>query len=301
MYPIVHTQWCTGYLDEALSFVGSPTGLRLSVLTELALGQVVDRVDTHCLETIRTELQDSSTRHVALTAGQHSLNIGHHWLQVLTLVQEHTIPVGHLVFPVLLPLRQRRFLQQTVCLDNQFRSSSLESYTALDTDNGVAHIGITSDGIAGTNLLNLLDSLYTISEFLTVYTHYLTFLELNLQKRLLLGVCDVLQISLLGQTLCGVEQFATTDTGSPDTYVIRILQFSEVGKESVFVQEINLLFTCQFLVACQCDNLHTRSHHEECHIKTDLVVAGTCRSVSNGICTNLLGIACYGNSLEDTL
>ena len=69
-----------------------------------------------------------------------------------------------------------------MCLDNQFRSSSLESYTALDTDNGVAHIGITSDGIAGTNLLNLLDSLYTISEFLTVYTHYLTFLELNLQK-----------------------------------------------------------------------------------------------------------------------
>ena len=111
----------------------------------------------------------------------------------------------------------------------------------------------------------------------------------------------MLQIGILGQSLSGVEQFAATDAGSPDTYVIRILQFGEVGEESVFVQIVNFFLAGQFLIASQCDNLHTRSHHEEGHIETNLVVACTSRSVGDSIGTDLLGITGDGDGLEDTL
>ena len=111
----------------------------------------------------------------------------------------------------------------------------------------------------------------------------------------------MLQVGILGKALSGVEQFATADRGAPDTYVVRILQFGEVGKESMLIEEVDLLLTRELLVACQGDNLHAGSHHEEGHVETDLVVAGTGRTVRNGIGTNLIGIAGDGDSLEDTL
>ena len=114
-------------------------------------------------------------------------------------MQEHAVPVGHLVLPVLLPLRQRRLLQQTVCLDNELRSSSLEAYTALDADDGIAHVGVAADGVAGTNLLNLLDGFDAVVELLAVDTDDLTLFELNLQQLFLLLGSDVLQVGLLRQ------------------------------------------------------------------------------------------------------
>ena len=107
-----------------------------------------------------------------------------------------------------------------MCLDDQFRSCSLEAYTPLDADDGVANVGIAPDGIRSTNLLYLLDGLDTVVELLTVYTNNLTLFELNLQQRLLLLGCHVLQVGILRKPLCGVEQFATTDAGTPDTYVV---------------------------------------------------------------------------------
>ena len=106
MNAIIYAEWGRRYLDETLGLVGSPARLRLAVFAELRLGQVVGAVDTYGLETEGTELQDSGTGNVTLAAGEHSLDIGHHGLQVLTLVEEHAVPVGHLVFPVLLPLRE---------------------------------------------------------------------------------------------------------------------------------------------------------------------------------------------------
>ena len=69
----------------------------------------------------------------------------------------------------------------------------------------------------------------------------------------------------------------------------------------MLVQEIHLFLTRQFLVAGQGDDLHTRSHHEESHVETDLVVTSACASVGDGISANLLGITGDGNGLEDTL
>ena len=69
----------------------------------------------------------------------------------------------------------------------------------------------------------------------------------------------------------------------------------------MLVQVVYLLLTRQVAVTCQGDNLHTRSHHQECHVKPYLVVASTRRTVSYGVSTYLVGIACYGDSLENTL
>ena len=114
-----------------------------------------------------------------------------------------------------------------------------------------------------------------VVELLAIHGNNLALLELNLQQRLLLRVRYMLQISLLGQSLCGVEQLAATDTGTPDADVIRILQLGEVSKVAVGVQVVHLFLTSQIAVARQGDNLHTGSHHQEGHIETDLVVTST--------------------------
>ena len=72
-------------------------------------------------------------------------------------MEEHTVPVGYLILPVLLPFTQRRLLQQTVGLDDQFRCGGFEAHTTLDADDGVAYIGITANSVGGTDLLDLLD------------------------------------------------------------------------------------------------------------------------------------------------
>ena len=69
----------------------------------------------------------------------------------------------------------------------------------------------------------------------------------------------------------------------------------------MLVQIVNLFLSAQRMVTGQSDNLHTGSHHQEGHIETNLVVAGTRTSMCNGISTDLLGIAGDGDGLEDAL
>ena len=216
-------------------------------------------------------------------------------------MEEHSVPVAYLILPILLPLAQCALLQQAVSLNDELRSRSLESYTPLDTDDGVTHVAVATDSVRCTNLLNLLDGSHLVIKLLAVDSYNLTLLEGNLQLSLFFLGSNVLQISLLRKTLGWVENLTTADTGSPDTYVIRILQLGEVCIEAVLVQIVNLLLTGKRLVTCQCDNLYTRSHYQEGHVETNLVVAGTCTSVSDGVSTNLLGVTSDGDSLEDTL
>ena len=69
----------------------------------------------------------------------------------------------------------------------------------------------------------------------------------------------------------------------------------------MFVQVVHLFLARQLLVACQRDDLHTRSHHKEGHVETDLIVASTCRAVCDGIGADLVGITGDGDGLEDAL
>ena len=160
-------------------------------------------------------------------------------------------------------------------------------------------MAIATDGILCTNLLYSLNSLYLIVVLLAVYRAEFTLLEAQLQEFTSL-LCGMLQISTLRQALLRVENLTAADTGTPDTHVVRVLQLCEVGIETVLVQVVHLFLTTQVLVACQGDDFHTGSHHEECHIETNLVVTGTRTSVCNSAGTNLIGIASNGDSLEDT-
>ena len=215
-------------------------------------------------------------------------------------MEKHTIPVGHLVLPILLPLAQSGFLQQAVCLDNQFWSGGLKAHASLYTYYSVAHVAVAADGVGCANLLYLLYGLHLVVKHLTVDSLYLALFKRNLQQRLLL-LGHVLEISLLGQSLCRVEQFAAADARAPDAHVVGILQLGEVGREAVVVQIVHLFLSRQSLVACESDYLHTRSHHEECHVETNLVVAGTCGTVGYGVGTYLVGVARYGYGLEYAL
>ena len=157
-------------------------------------------------------------------------------------MQEHTIPVGHLVFPILLPFAERVFLQHAVSLDDEFRSCGLEGYTTFDADDGITHITVTTDGIAGANLLNLLDGFDLIIKMLIIDSHDFSLLEGNLQFAFFL-LSDMLQIGIFWKTLRRVENLSATDARSPDTYVIRILQFRKVSIETVGIQIVDLFLT----------------------------------------------------------
>ena len=186
-------------------------------------------------------------------------------------------------------------------LDDKLWSCCLEADTTLDANDGIADIAVTANGIAGTNLFDLLDSLDLIVEVLAIDSIDFSFLKCNLQSLGWLLGCDMLEVSFLRQTLCRVEKLATTDGCSPKSYIIRILKFGEVGIESMLIEVINLLLTAQCLVTSHGYYLLTRRKDLECHIETNLVVTGSGTSVSNGIGSNLIGIAGNGDSLEDTL
>ena len=238
---------------------------------------------------------------MALRRSEERLHIGHHRLKILTLVEEHAVPVGDLVLPVLLPLAQSRLFEQAVCLNDDLRSSGLEAYPSLDTDDRVTHIAVAADGIACTDLLNLLNGFHLVIEMLAIDSLDLTFLESDTQLRLRLFCCDMFQISALRQTLGRIEKFTAADTRAPDTYIVTIFEFREVGKEPVGIEIVDLLLTRQFLVTGERDDLHLRCHDLKGHIETNLIIAGTCRAVGDSVSLDLIGVTRNGDGLEDTL
>ena len=134
-------------------------------------------------------------------------------------MEEHSIPVGNLLLPVLLPLAQGVLLQETVCTDDEHGCCCLETYTPLDAYDGVAHMAVTTDGVCGANLLNGLDGLNLIFIASAVDGYQLTLFETELQQ-LCAFLGGVLQVCALGKALCAVENLTTADAGTPDTHVV---------------------------------------------------------------------------------
>ena len=69
----------------------------------------------------------------------------------------------------------------------------------------------------------------------------------------------------------------------------------------MLVQIIDFFLAAQCHVTGQCDDFYTRSQYEECHVETNLVVTCPCRTMSDSVCSNLVGITCNGKCLENTL
>ena len=162
-----------------------------------------------------------------------------------------------------------------MCADDEHWSCSFETHTSLDADDGVAHMAVAANGVCGTDFFHLLNGFDFIVEFFAVHTAQFTFLETEFQE-FWTFFRWVLQISRLWQALVGVENLTTTDAGSPNTHVVGVLQFCEVGEETVGVEVIHFFLSAEVLVACECDDFHAWSQHEESHVETNLVV--TCTS-----------------------
>ena len=184
--------------------------------------------------------------------------------------------------------------------DNQHRSRRLETDTALDTDDGVAHMAVAADGVGSTYLFYLLYGLDLIIIFHAVHATNLPFLETEFQQ-LRPRLRGMFQISALRQSLIAVQNLAATNRRAPDTYVVGILQLREIGIITVLVQIIHFLLTAQVAVARECDDLHPRRHHQEGHVETNLVVACPGRAMGYRVGPHLVGITCDGDGLENTL
>ena len=148
---------------------------------------------------------------------------------------------------------------------------------------------ITADTIRSCNGLDFLDGLYLVIEVFAVYAHNLSFLEFQADK-FRSFFRNLLQVSTFRKSLCRVKYFAATDGSSPQTHIVRVFQFFEVGFETVAVQIVHLILTGQCHVPGKGDDFDSRRHDKEGHIETHLVIARTGRAVRYGIGTDFLGV-----------
>ena len=158
---------------------------------------------------------------------------------------------------------------------------------------------ITADTVCCTNFFHFLDGFDRVVKLLVVDSFQFPFFE-SQAELFATFFFNVLEVSCFRESLRGVEDFATTDRSTPQTYIIRVFQFGEVRAETMFVQIINFFLTAQCHVTGQCDDFYIGSQYEESHVETDLVIACSGRTVCDGICTDFVGIACDSQCLENT-
>ena len=68
----------------------------------------------------------------------------------------------------------------------------------------------------------------------------------------------------------------------------------------MFFQVVDFVITAQCHIAGKCNDFYSRSHNQESHIETDLVVSCTSRTVSYCMCVDFVGVTSNGKCLEDT-
>ena len=149
---------------------------------------------------------------------------------------------------------------------------------------------VAADAVGGADFLHAADGGYGVVEAFAVDGLQFAVLEGEAQ---LFGafLLHLLEVSLLGQALGRVEDFAAADAGAPDADVVGILQLGEVGIEAVCVQVVHLFLAREVAVAREGDDFHVGAHHEERHVEAHLVVARSGGAVGDGV----------GHSLEDAL
>ena len=215
-------------------------------------------------------------------------------------MQEHAVPVGHLVLPVLLPLAEGKLLEELVSGDDEHRCSGLEAYPALDAYDGVTHMHIPAYAICGSDFLDSLDCGHLVIIFDSVHAAELALAETE-AEHFAAGLGHLLEVCALRQTLGGVENLSSADGSSPYSHIVGVLQLGEIGVEAVGVEIVHLLLAAEVAVAGEGDDLHLRTEHEEGHVETDLVVARSGGAMGDGVSPYLLGISCYGHALEYAL
>ena len=133
--------------------------------------------------------------------------------------------------------------------DDKYGSSGFETYASLDADYSVSYVHVASyaefgaDSFYGANRLN------AVSYFLAVDCDRLAFFKSD-RKDFRCSAGNLAQICLFGQRLFGMESLLATDAGTPEAFVDGVFELFEVGFNSVFFQEIDLIFAGSSLPSC---------------------------------------------------
>ena len=156
-----------------------PSGL--AILAELVLHQVVRRIHADRCEavgrssnvttpfTLRCELVSMASMS-GMTGSRYWLSCRNMPYQLATCSFQYCATCSACIFP------------RTVRTDNQHRSRRLETDTALDTDDGVAHMAVAADGVGSTYLFYLLYGLDLIVILHAVHATNLPFLKPSFQQ-----------------------------------------------------------------------------------------------------------------------
>src|SRR5688572_7747814 len=90
----------TEYLAEASYILAGKTRIHLTILAKLAVHQVIFRINTGNLETIRHQLNEYISCYIPLAGFQVSFNVSHDGIQYLSFMQPVTIKLCQLVLPL---------------------------------------------------------------------------------------------------------------------------------------------------------------------------------------------------------
>ena len=109
---------------------------------------------------VRHQCYLNLSSHILLDAVHHCLHVAAYRIEVHRLMHLLSIPACDLILPVKLTLCQCVLLEKVVCLHKDKRCRRLESYTALDADNGVADVDVAADSEWSRCVAYGLDNLY---------------------------------------------------------------------------------------------------------------------------------------------
>ena len=107
-------------------------------------------------------------------------------------------------------------------LDNDKRSRRLETYAALDADDGVSYMDVTSDAEWTCHVAYRLDDLHGIHRY-AVERNRLTLAETDLDM-LGLRLRHLCRICLLRKISVRMKGLHSSDAGAPEALVDRILR-----------------------------------------------------------------------------
>ena len=105
--------------------------------------------------------------------------------------------------------------------DDEGGCGGFKSHTALDADDGVAHVHVAANAVGCADFLYLADGGHGVVVASAVHGFQFAVLKGEAQ---FLGACflHLLEVGAFGQALCGVKNFAAADAGAPDAHVVGV-------------------------------------------------------------------------------
>ncbi|MCY1381776.1 hypothetical protein D9M69_697270 [compost metagenome] len=94
-------------------------------------------------------------------------------------MQQHAVPLGKVLLPVLLPFGQYMLFKEMVRFDNDQRSGGLKAHTPFYADNRIPHMRIPPDSKRRSQVMNPPDGLYRVSEFPVIHRFQFPFYKIQ--------------------------------------------------------------------------------------------------------------------------